>query len=957
MSRDDDRDNDRTESVGGFGGDSDRPRIKRLGHFRIDATLGSGGMGTIYRAYDESMKRPVALKVLHSSLEISQRAQSRFVREAWIAGQLDHPNIVKVYSRGEENNVSYLAMELAEGGSLYDFIKRTRESIPSGSDVTGTIDREYINDILQKFVELAGALEHIHSKGFIHRDIKPHNILLSGAEKQFKFTDFGIAHADDMTRMTRAGDFIGTVKYMSPELLAAHRAGIDKRTDIYSLGVTLYEALTLTLPFKADSEEKLIGEILAGRYIEARQTNRRIPVDLETVLMKASHHDPNRRYQTASEFADDLQRIIDGRPILAKRQSAFSKGVKYVRRNYKSVSEIAAAVIVVVGGFLSLLYVQVGDLLRPEGMTVRMVWSGDRIFSDGLESLSPDGRFVSFFNRWLGDLAILELANKEIRLLTNNWVIWGAVDTMPEERRPAFVDSLLKFGGVDGGSVWSPDGSQLAYAWIPWSGEEHGDLCLIGRDGTDKRTLTTGASEKVKYIKPCDWSKDGEYILAKGTTENDDIRLMSISAVDGSAKGIDTIEVSPHEFGSGYFSPDGRYVAYSSPDDDIFLLSVDGRSNEPIVEHPARDYLLGWSPDGRWVCFASDRSGVTDVWVIGVSDGKSQGEPRKVSRNVGEIIPLGITGEGSLYYGLESGIVDVYVATIDPEAGRLLTSPEKVTQRFEGTNDCPDWSPDGKYLLYRSDREASDNLGAKSPLCVRSMETGEERELYVQLRLFNPHHYSPDGRFVIVQGVDNDGQNGLFQIDVETGLAIILVKCEADTRIRWATWSPEGDKLFYKYGVTSEEPTRLVQYDLEARQEKELFRENSWPTCPALSPDGQWLAFQTLDGEKMIRSLNIMPADSGRLREIVRLEEKEFIFSVDWMPDGRSILYVKNTADQPKRRELWQISAEGGSPRNLGLAMDNMTYLSVHPDGRQIAFSAYKEQTEIWVMENFLPED
>ena len=100
-----------------------------------------------------------------------------------------------------------------------------------------------------------------------------------------------------------------------------------------------------------------------------------------------------------------------------------------------------------------------------------------------------------------------------------------------------------------------------------------------------------------------------------------------------------------------------------------------------------------------------------------------------------------------------------------------------------------------------------------------------------------------------------------------------------------------------------------------------------------------------------------MPADSGELREIVRLEGDECIYSVDWMPDGRSILYVKNKVDQHKQRELWQISAEGGSPRNLGLAMDNMTYLSVHPDGWQIAFSAYKRQTEIWVMENFLPDE
>ena len=211
----DDRDDDRTETWDGTPQGPDRPRIEQLGHFRIEGTLGHGGMGTINRAYDESMKRPVALKVLQSSLEISERAQTRFVREAWIAGQLDHPNIIKVHSRGEENNVSYLAMELAEGGSLYDLIKQTREQVPSGSDVTETIDQDYIKDILAKFIQLAGALEHIHAKGFIHRDIKPQNILLSGEEKKLKFTDFGIAHAEDMTRMTRAGDFSGTVRYLS----------------------------------------------------------------------------------------------------------------------------------------------------------------------------------------------------------------------------------------------------------------------------------------------------------------------------------------------------------------------------------------------------------------------------------------------------------------------------------------------------------------------------------------------------------------------------------------------------------------------------------------------------------------------------------------------------------------------------------------------------------------------
>ncbi len=211
-----------------------------VSHYRVVEKIGAGGMGEVYLAEDTDLDRKVALKFLPPHLCQDEDCRKRFKREAWIAGQLDHPNIVKVYSRGEENKVSYLAMELAEGGSLSDFVKSMRESIPFGSDVTGTIDRENINDILGKFVEPVGALEHIHSKGFIHRDIKPHNILLSEPDKKFKFTDFGIAHANDMTRMTRPGDFIGTVRYMSPELLTAHRAGIDNRTDIYSLRVTLY---------------------------------------------------------------------------------------------------------------------------------------------------------------------------------------------------------------------------------------------------------------------------------------------------------------------------------------------------------------------------------------------------------------------------------------------------------------------------------------------------------------------------------------------------------------------------------------------------------------------------------------------------------------------------------------------------------------------------------------------
>lgn len=335
-----------TESVGSHQGHPGLPAGSIKG-FRIKSTLGAGGMGAVYQAYDETMKRTVALKVLHPSLEFSDQTVSRFAREAWIAGQLDHECIIRVYSRSDEGPHRYIAMELADGGSLADHIAEVRLSLPDGSDVTDTVRGHYVTSVLKKFAGLARSLEYIHSKGFIHRDIKPHNILICGDEKQFKFNDFGIAHAPDMTKITRAGDFIGTVKYMSPELLAASRAKVDHRADVYSLGVTLYETLTLTLPYRGDSNEQYMSEILAGHSIPARKCNKRLSRDIETVLLKAMHHDPDMRYQTSGEMAEDIERVLESRPIRAKREGILSRFHKFLRRHAVTVTAVSATAVLV----------------------------------------------------------------------------------------------------------------------------------------------------------------------------------------------------------------------------------------------------------------------------------------------------------------------------------------------------------------------------------------------------------------------------------------------------------------------------------------------------------------------------------------------------------------------------------------------------------------------------------
>jgi Tol biopolymer transport system component len=200
--------------------------------------------------------------------------------------------------------------------------------------------------------------------------------------------------------------------------------------------------------------------------------------------------------------------------------------------------------------------------------------------------------------------------------------------------------------------------------------------------------------------------------------------------------------------------------------------------------------------------------------------------------------------------------------------------------------------------------------------------------------------------------------SGLFEVDLGTGTAVLLKECPAGAEIRWVELSPEGETLFYELmDDTGEQPIRLKQYDMHTRQEKELLRENSWPVCPSLSPDGKWLSFVTFDSERQARNLNVMPASGGSIRQIVSFEEYEAVFTSDWMPDGKSILYVKKLPGRTGRRELCQVYIEGGDQRTIGVIADYATHLRIHPDGRRIAFGDYKLQTEVWVMENFLPKD
>jgi serine/threonine protein kinase len=324
---------------------------KRLGDFEIVRELGRGGMGVVYEARQTSLNRRVALKVLGASLGLTSRAVDRFRREAAAAARLHHTNIVPVYATGEQEGVHFYAMELIDGPSLDNVIRQMHapcEVAPTDQAVTGpyvpsqptptasgsasTPSSDRFDRAAAMVADVADALHHAHQQGVTHRDVKPSNLLLS-SDGRLSVTDFGLARMLEQPGMTVTGEFVGTPAYMSPEQVTAGRIPVDHRTDIYSLGATLYELLTLRPPFRADGRDKLLALVVQKEPPAPRSLDPKVPRDLETICLKCLEKDPDRRYPTAKALADDLRRYLNRFAIQARRAGPFTRLKKWVKRN------------------------------------------------------------------------------------------------------------------------------------------------------------------------------------------------------------------------------------------------------------------------------------------------------------------------------------------------------------------------------------------------------------------------------------------------------------------------------------------------------------------------------------------------------------------------------------------------------------------------------------------------
>ena len=338
---------------------ADRPAVPSqvVGDYRILRELGRGGMGVVYEAEQLSLGRRVALKMLPFAGVLSPRQLQRFRNEALAAAHLDHPNIVSVYSVGSDRGLHHYAMQLVEGLSVAELIGQLRDSddfSPPVRAVTkdGSVEsRAYCDAVARLGSQAARGLQHAHDEGVVHRDIKPGNLLVD-ASAHLHITDFGLASFRSEPGLTMTGDLLGTVRYMSPEQALALHARIDHRTDIYSLGVTLYELLTLEPAFKGTDPHTLIEAIAERDPVLPHSLNPAIPTELETVVLKAMAKQPGERYSNAAELADDLERFLEDRPVLARRPSLIKCTTKWMHRHRGLVWSAAGALLLAFVGLV-----------------------------------------------------------------------------------------------------------------------------------------------------------------------------------------------------------------------------------------------------------------------------------------------------------------------------------------------------------------------------------------------------------------------------------------------------------------------------------------------------------------------------------------------------------------------------------------------------------------------------
>jgi WD40 repeat protein/serine/threonine protein kinase len=981
------------------GATADHPVTGVLGDYRIIREVGRGGMGVVYEAEQISLGRRVALKVLPFAAALDAKQLQRFKNEAQAAAHLQHTHIVPVYAVGCERGVHFYAMQFIDGHTLAALIRELHrlegpnepsvqessdeasalaselasgrwapaKQVPTGpysptappltsehhssltttpplaalSTERSTTSAAFFRTVANLGVQAAEALEHAHQLDVIHRDIKPANLLVDGHGNLW-ITDFGLARLGTDAGLTLTGDLLGTLRYMSPEQALAKRVTVDARTDIYSLGVTLYELLTLEPAYNGRNREEVLRQIAFEEPRPPRRLNPSIPAELETIVLKAMEKSPEERYASAQELADDLRRYLEDKPIKARRPTMRQRAAKWARR-HKAVVRAAGLAFVLATVALA--------------VSTALVWRAN----EGLNQANRDLHEALERERQSGYYQRIALAERE----------WWANNL----RR---YDQLLGECPEDlRGWEWHFL-SRLRLPAMPPLGHDAAVLCAIF--SPDGQTIASSSHDGSIHL----WDATSGRLLFRFRAHENQVRCLAFHPnrrhlVSGSWDGMmklwdvqnsHELLVWEHREGRVWslaFSPDGKWIASGGTGDARrgALIVRDAATGDEVrtLHGPAEDvYGVAFSPDGQRLAAACKDATVT-VW------NAKTGEQQLTFRGHRHAVWCVAFSPDSRLLATGSGQISKQ-ADIELKIWDARTGQERVTLRgHTGAVHSLVFSPDGRRLVSGSLDGAVkiwDVSTAQEILTLRghfgnvfsvAFSPGGRRIVSAsadqRVRVWDgsPLDGEPEQGCLTLRGHRDDVNNVMFH----PKQARVLVSAGADGTIR--LWDARSGKLLHKLAAHGGRVEGLAfRPDGErlaapgSLKNLQVWDTTEWKevvSCPpaagglrsvAFSPDGHLLASAGYDF-----LVTIWDAASGqKIRELH--DHNWAIHGVAFGPDGR--LLASASADGTVR--VWEV-ATGKEVVQRPLRHEGMaTSVAFHPNGQRLASGSVDKTVKIW---------
>lgn len=587
-------------------------------------------------------------------------------------------------------------------------------------------------------------------------------------------------------------------------------------------------------------------------------------------------------------------------------------------------------------------------LSRP---TSTLVWKGDKVDTQG--SVSPNGRYISFVDWDTGGLALYDSVTDKHRTVV-----------------PANNPKSGQWKAYASASSISQDGSKVAYSWFD-NGKGRSELWIanLNRDVKPHRLYD---DPQVAWIAPRDWSPDNRWIAMFLQLKDRTNQLALISTIDGALRVLKTGRWPGTA--RAFFSPDGNYLGFDLPQGvatarDVWVTAVDGTKDYAAVAHRGHDSMMGWSPDGRYLLFATDRTGSMALWGQAMENGKPRGEPELMRPDIGFSESLGVTRSGALFYGTQAGTRggSIQVGSYDSKSG-AVTSPSDVSTNLQENNMNPSWSPDGKYLAYVSERGG---FGAIPVIVLRATDTGGlVREFEPNLRYGEVAGWEPNSKALLAVGTDATGRRGAFRVSIDTGEVSFLFPTPFTPTLSMPAWSSDGRSIYYFNRVAGGDQHIFLERDLASGVEREVIRRPFLGSI-MVSPDGNYLATQTVDLSRNERVVLLIPLRGGEPQEVMRVSadvpgedlknmgKGARVGPAFWSPDSRSFIARKSRAPESES-ELWQVPINGAVPQRLPSLLEAHVFaFKISPDGRRVAYrvknSGPSIPRQIWKFEHFFP--